>query len=128
MAWLVLGIAGVLEIAFALCMKASEGFTRLTPALLTVAAGLSSVVLLSTALRTLPVGPAMRSGRGSAPQAPPYWESCCSAIQPRRRGSCASRSFWRGVIDLKLVTANWGQIGSSVVDLISDSATVELIS
>ena len=56
MAWLLLGIAGVLEVAFALSMKASEGFTRLVPGLLTVAAGLSSVFLLSLALRTLPVG------------------------------------------------------------------------
>jgi quaternary ammonium compound-resistance protein SugE len=68
MAWLLLGIAGVLEIAFALSMKASEGFTRLTPSLLTVAAGLSSVVLLSLALRTLPVGSgyAVWTGIGAA--------------------------------------------------------------
>ena len=68
MAWLLLCIAGVLEIAFALSMKASEGFTRLTPSLLTVAAGLSSVVLLSLALRTLPVGSgyAVWTGIGAA--------------------------------------------------------------
>jgi quaternary ammonium compound-resistance protein SugE len=58
MAWALLGAAGILEIAFALCMKWSEGFTRLVPALFTVATGLSSVVLLSLSLRTLPVGTA----------------------------------------------------------------------
>jgi len=58
MSWLMLTIAGVFEIAFALCMKWSEGFTRLGPALLTVAAGLLSVFLLSYSLRTLPVGTA----------------------------------------------------------------------
>jgi quaternary ammonium compound-resistance protein SugE len=58
MAWALLGVAGILEIAFALCMKWSEGFTRLIPALFTVGTGLSSVVLLSLALRTLPVGTA----------------------------------------------------------------------
>jgi quaternary ammonium compound-resistance protein SugE len=58
MAWALLGVAGILEIAFALCMKWSEGFTRLIPALFTVATGLSSVVLLSLSLRTLPVGTA----------------------------------------------------------------------
>jgi quaternary ammonium compound-resistance protein SugE len=56
MAWALLGLAGILEIAFALSMKASEGFTRLIPALLTVATGVSSVFLLSLSLRTLPVG------------------------------------------------------------------------
>ena len=42
MAWLLLGLAGLLEIAFALGMKSSEGFTRLLPALFTAATGLSS--------------------------------------------------------------------------------------
>ena len=68
MAWLLLGVAGVLEIVFALSMKASEGFTRPAPGLLTVAAGLSSVFLLSMALRTLPVGSgyAVWTGIGAA--------------------------------------------------------------
>jgi quaternary ammonium compound-resistance protein SugE len=56
MAWALLSVAGVLEIAFAFCMKLSEGFTRLIPAMFTVATGMSSVFLLSLALRTLPVG------------------------------------------------------------------------
>jgi len=68
MAWLLVGIAGVLEIAFAFGMKWSEGFTRLTPSLFTVATGLSSVILLSIALRTLPVGTgyAVWTGIGAA--------------------------------------------------------------
>ena len=68
MAWLLLGLAGLLEIAFAFAMKASVGFTRLTPGLLTVATGLSSVVLLSVALRTVPVGTgyAVWTGIGAA--------------------------------------------------------------
>ena len=56
MDWVLLSIAGLLEIAFALSMKLSEGFTRLIPALCTVATGLLSVLLLSLSLRTLPVG------------------------------------------------------------------------
>jgi quaternary ammonium compound-resistance protein SugE len=61
-------IAGLLEIVFAYFMKASDGFTRLTPALLTIAAGLSSVVLLSMAIRSLPVGTgyAVWTGIGAA--------------------------------------------------------------
>jgi quaternary ammonium compound-resistance protein SugE len=58
MAWALLGIAGILEIAFAFYMKGSEGFTRLVPGLLAAATGLSSVYLLSLSLRTLPVGTA----------------------------------------------------------------------
>jgi quaternary ammonium compound-resistance protein SugE len=68
MAWILLGIAGLLEIAFAFCMKSSEGFTRLVPALLTVATGVSSVFLLSLSLRSLPVGTgyAVWTGIGAA--------------------------------------------------------------
>jgi quaternary ammonium compound-resistance protein SugE len=49
-------------------MKSSEGFTRLVPSLVTVAAGLSSVFLLSLSLRTLPVGTgyAVWTGIGAA--------------------------------------------------------------
>lgn len=68
MSWVFLTVAGLLEIAFAFALKASEGFTRLTPALFAVATGLSSVVLLSFSLRTLPVGTgyAVWTGIGAA--------------------------------------------------------------
>ena len=68
MAWALLSIAGVLEIAFAFFMKLSVGFTRLVPAVLTVATGVSSVVLLSISLRSLPVGTgyAVWTGIGAA--------------------------------------------------------------
>jgi quaternary ammonium compound-resistance protein SugE len=68
MAWALLTIAGFLEIVFAYFMKASDGFTRLAPAALTVATGLTSVVLLSIALKTLPVGTgyAVWTGIGAA--------------------------------------------------------------
>jgi quaternary ammonium compound-resistance protein SugE len=68
MAWTLLCIAGLLEIAFAFSMKASQGFTRLVPGLLTVVTGLASVFLLSLSLRTLPVGTgyAVWTGIGAA--------------------------------------------------------------
>ena len=68
MAWIFLTVAGVLEIAFAFAMKSSAGFTRLTPSLATVAFGLTSVVLLSMSLRTLPMGTgyAVWTGIGAA--------------------------------------------------------------
>ncbi|MFJ7284647.1 DMT family transporter [Pseudomonas sp. NPDC099000] len=58
MAWALLGIAGILEIAFAFYMKGSEGFTRLIPGLMAAGTGLSSVFLLSLSLKSLPVGTA----------------------------------------------------------------------
>ncbi len=58
MAWIYLIIAGLLEIAFALGLKYSQGFTRLWPTLAFLAGGGASFYLLSQALRQLPVGTA----------------------------------------------------------------------
>ena len=68
MAWTLLSMAGILEVAFAFGMKWSEGFTRLAPGLFTVVTGVSSVFLLSLALRTLPMGTgyAVWTGIGAA--------------------------------------------------------------
>lgn len=56
MAWVYLVIAGLLEIGWALGLKYTEGFTRIMPTALTVAAMVASVALLGLALRDLPVG------------------------------------------------------------------------
>ena len=56
MAWLYLAIAGLLEVAWAIGLKYSEGFTHLVPTTITVGAMIASVVLLGLALRDLPVG------------------------------------------------------------------------
>jgi quaternary ammonium compound-resistance protein SugE len=58
MAWLLLGIAGVLEIAFAFSMKWSDGFTRLWPGIIAACTGILSIFLLSLTLRSLPIGTA----------------------------------------------------------------------
>jgi quaternary ammonium compound-resistance protein SugE len=58
MAWIVLFIAGVFEMAMAVSLKESHGFSRLWPSLLFAATGTISFLLLSWALRTLPVGTA----------------------------------------------------------------------
>jgi quaternary ammonium compound-resistance protein SugE len=58
MAWLLLLVAGVLEVGWAIGLKYVEGFTRLGPSALTVAAMVASMVLLGTAARTLPIGTA----------------------------------------------------------------------
>jgi quaternary ammonium compound-resistance protein SugE len=56
MAWICLVIAGVLEVVWAFYMKQSEGFSRLVPSAVMVAAMLGSFVLLSIAMRSLPLG------------------------------------------------------------------------
>lgn len=58
MAWVVLFVAGLLEIGWAVGLKYTEGFTRLWPTVATAAALVASMTLLGVALRTLPLGSA----------------------------------------------------------------------
>jgi quaternary ammonium compound-resistance protein SugE len=58
MSWLILLIAGLLEVVWAIGLKYTQGFTRLTPSIITVTAMIASVVLLSWAMKSLPVGTA----------------------------------------------------------------------
>ena len=58
MTWLVLFIAGLLEIGWAVGLKYTEGFTRLWPSIATVVSLVGSMALLGVALRTLPLGTA----------------------------------------------------------------------
>jgi len=58
MAWIYLIFAGLFECGWAIGLKYTEGFTRLTPSILTVAAMVISFWLLSTAMKTIPVGTA----------------------------------------------------------------------
>lgn len=58
MAWIYLGVAGLLEIVWAYSMKLSDGFTRLTPSIVTLVAMIASFGLLAAAMRSLPLGTA----------------------------------------------------------------------
>ena len=58
MAWVVLVVAGLFEVAWAIGLKYTDGFTRLWPSVATVVAMVASVVLLAWAMKTLPVGTA----------------------------------------------------------------------
>jgi quaternary ammonium compound-resistance protein SugE len=58
MAWVILAVAGLLEIGWAIGLKYTDGFTRPGPTVATVAAMVASMVLLGLAMRTLPVGTA----------------------------------------------------------------------
>ena len=58
MAWVVLILAGLFEIVWAYSMKLSEGFTKLTPSLITLFFMVRSFGLLAYAMKTLPLGTA----------------------------------------------------------------------
>ncbi len=58
MAWIILVLAGIFEVAWALALKYSEGFTKLIPGVITVVAMAISVYLLGVALKSLPIGTA----------------------------------------------------------------------
>lgn len=58
MAWLLLIVAGVLEVTWLVAMKYSQGFTKLWPTLFVFAVGTLSFYLVSVAIKTIPVGTA----------------------------------------------------------------------
>ena len=58
MAWVILFVAGLLEVVWAVGLKYTHGFTRLTPSLITIAAIIVSMGLLAYAMRDLPAGTA----------------------------------------------------------------------
>lgn len=57
-AWVLLIMAGLFEVAWAIGLKYSAGFTRLAPSILTAAAIVASMGLLGLAARSLPIGTA----------------------------------------------------------------------
>jgi len=57
-AWLILILAGLLEVVWSLGLKYTHGFTRLIPSTVTVVALIASVILLERAARVIPVGTA----------------------------------------------------------------------
>ena len=58
MAWVLLIVAGLFEVIWAYYMKVSEGFTKLTPSILTLIFMIASFTLLAYAMKTLPLGTA----------------------------------------------------------------------
>jgi quaternary ammonium compound-resistance protein SugE len=56
MAWMLLVLAGLLEVGWAIGLKYTEGFTRFWPSVGTLAAMVASVLLLGVAMKSLPVG------------------------------------------------------------------------
>lgn len=58
MAWILLTIAGLLEVVWAYFMKQSHGFTKLVPSVVTIVTMIASFALLSLSMRSLPLGTA----------------------------------------------------------------------
>ena len=58
MAWIYLLLAGLFECGWAIGLKYTDGFSRLTPSVLTLVAMAISVYLLSLSLKTIPIGTA----------------------------------------------------------------------
>ncbi|PIT15784.1 quaternary ammonium compound efflux SMR transporter SugE [Snodgrassella alvi] len=58
MAWLSLLLAGLLEVVWAIGLKYSQNFTKLTPSIITLVALIGSFLLLAQSMRSLPVGTA----------------------------------------------------------------------
>jgi quaternary ammonium compound-resistance protein SugE len=56
MAWVLLLVAGLFEVGWAIGLKYTEGFTKFWPSVLTLSAMMASVVLLAIAMKSLPVG------------------------------------------------------------------------
>lgn len=58
MAWFYLLVAGILEIVWAFSMKQSQGFSKLTPSIITVVTMIASFWLLAISMRSLPLSTA----------------------------------------------------------------------
>jgi quaternary ammonium compound-resistance protein SugE len=104
-AWALLLAAGLLEVAWAVGLKYTDGFTRPWPTAATVAAMIGSVVLLALAVRTLPLGTAYAvwTGIGTA-------GAVLLGIVLFQEPATLARLFFvglivAGIVGLKLVTA-----------------------
>ena len=104
MAWLVLFVAGLCEIGWAVGLKYTEGFSRPVPSVLTVGAMVVSLVLLGFALKTLPVGTgyAVWTGIGAVGTAILGIILFGESMDPMRLGSIAL--IVAGIVGLKLAT------------------------
>lgn len=108
MAWMLLFVAGLFEVAWAIGLKYTEGFTRLWPSVLTLAAMVVSIVCLALALKTIPVGTgyAVWTGIGAVGTAllgiVLFGESAAAA-----RLACIALIV-AGIVGLKLVSGDVG--------------------
>ncbi|MEI5667222.1 quaternary ammonium compound efflux SMR transporter SugE [Bosea sp. CCNWLW174] len=105
MSWLLLTGAGLLEIVWAIALKQAGGFTRFWPSLIGIVSAIVSFVMLSLALKELPVGTAYAVwvGIGALGVAIAGIVALGESASPARLGLLALILI--GVIGLKLVEA-----------------------
>jgi quaternary ammonium compound-resistance protein SugE len=103
MDWILLLLAGLLEIGWAIGLKYTDGFTRLWPSLWTVASMVASLALLAVVLKTIPVGTAYAvwTGVGAAGTAILGIFLFAEPATAARLGSIAL--IVAGIVGLKLV-------------------------
>src|SRR5690606_34211432 len=111
MAWLILLVAGLLEIVWAIAMKHAEGFTRWWPSVITVVAAVASMVLLALAMRHLPVGTAYAVwGGGGAAGVAAAGITCLGESASPGRIACLLLVL-AGVVGLRVVEGCAGRAG-----------------
>ncbi|MFE8651725.1 quaternary ammonium compound efflux SMR transporter SugE [Escherichia coli] len=104
MSWIILVIAGLLEVVWAVGLKYTDGFSRLTPSVITVTAMIVSMALLAWAMKSLPVGTAYAvwTGIGAVGAAITGIVLLGESANPMRLASLALIVL--GIIGLKLST------------------------
>jgi quaternary ammonium compound-resistance protein SugE len=104
MAWIVLFIAGLLEVVWAVGLKYTHGFSRLWPSVITIIAMVVSMTLLAWAMKTLPTGTAYAvwTGIGAVGAAITGILLLGESANPMRLASLALIVI--GIIGLKLST------------------------
>ena len=104
MSWIILVIAGLLEVVWAVGLKYTHGFSRLTPSAITVTAMIVSMALLAWAMKSLPVGTAYAvwTGIGAVGAAITGIVLLGESANPMRLASLALIVL--GIIGLKLST------------------------
>lgn len=104
MSWIILVIAGLLEVVWAVGLKYTHGSSRLTPSVITVTAMIVSMALLAWAMKSLPVGTAYAvwTGIGAVGAAITGIVLLGESANPMRLASLALIVL--GIIGLKLST------------------------
>ncbi|EHW2702777.1 TPA: quaternary ammonium compound efflux SMR transporter SugE [Escherichia coli] len=104
MSWIILVIAGLLEVVWAVGLKYTHGFSRLTPSVIAVTAMIVSMALLAWAMKSLPVGTAYAvwTGIGAVGAAITGIVLLGESANPMRLASLALIVL--GIIGLKLST------------------------
>ena len=104
MSWIILVIAGLLEVVWDVGLKYTHGFSRLTPSVITVMAMIVSMALLAWAMKSLPVGTAYAvwTGIGAVGAAITGIVLLGESANPMRLASLALIVL--GIIGLKLST------------------------